>query len=336
MKRALIVGLGSIGMRHLRILQSIESMEIVALRSLREGSSFPAHVGGGVREAYSFAEAISPRPDFAIVATPTSAHLEVCELLAAERVPFLLEKPVSDSLEPARRLARNVEKSGVPVLVGYQLRHHPGFEMTQKMISNGEIGRALHCLGYVGQYLPDWRPGTDYTKNYSAIRSMGGGVVLDLSHEIDLVRSLMGPVTTVSCRSGRVSDLSIDTEDFADILLGHGAANSNVHLNCLERSLVWHTHICGEQGSIIWDYGNDFVLLKTPNRPETRWAAPRDFDRNALFKKQMQHFMDVVFGGIPPRVSLRDSIDTLEISLAAMKSQIEGNVVRISQEQQES
>ena len=108
-------------------------------------------------------------------------------------MPFLLEKPVSCSEQGLDELAALVRQKGLPALVGFQLRYHPGFLRAKAWLGEGRIGRALGLSARVGQYLPDWRPDQDYRESYSAKPGLGGGVIFDLTHELDLASAFIGP-----------------------------------------------------------------------------------------------------------------------------------------------
>jgi len=203
-------------------------------------------------------------------------------------------------------------------MVGFQLRFHPGYRRLMEIIRSGRIGRVLHLHGYVGQYLPDWRPGRDYRTGYSAQRSLGGGVVLDLCHEIDLALSIQGTVDRVACLAGRFSDLAIDTEDMADLVLRHqDRALSVIHLNYLERVYVWTTRVTGELGSAVWDYGQGFLELQLADGTRERWENPAGFDRDTLFREQMRRWLEVLDGQAAPEVDLRQGIYVTRVALAA-------------------
>jgi predicted dehydrogenase len=187
----------------------------------------------------------------------------------------------------------------------------------------------LHCLGYVGQYLPDWRPSIDYSENYSAKKDMGGGVLLDLSHEINIVSALMGRANDVFCRCGRISELNIDSEDFADVLLSHERAASVIHLNYLEREYTWHTRVTGENGTLIWYFDQGRIVLERNKERKLVWECPADFSRDMLFERQMRHFLDVVSGMAKPVVSYRDAVESLAIVEAAKLSNKTGSAVKV-------
>lgn len=328
MKTALFIGLGSIGKRHLRVLRSLGNFNVIALRS-KPAAPGTVSQEEGIKNVYSLEEALYSYPDFAIVSNPTSLHVLTCLQLLAEKIPVLLEKPIAIDIEGGKALLNASEAFRTPVLVGYQLRHHPGFMLAKETLDSGELGRALHFLGYVGQYLPDWRPTQDYTKSYSAKPEMGGGVLLDLSHEIDIARALMGPVSTVACLCGRVSNLDIESDDCADLLLAHNHSQTSIHLDYLSREYTWYSVISCERGVICWDYGEGFVSIVKAGSEVRRWVCPPEFDRDALFCAQMRHFLEVVDHTRLPMVSLSDGLATLELVIAAGNSQATGKHVAL-------
>src|SRR6185369_10238367 len=128
----------------------------------------------------------------------------------------------------------------LPVLIGYTLRYHPGFLAFTEAFTSGKIGRALSLRAEVGQYLPDWRPGADYRQSVTAQRGLGGGALLELSHEIDLARALLGMPQSVQAYFDRLGDLDIDVEDTVELMMRHQTgkhshAVASIHLDLLQR-----------------------------------------------------------------------------------------------------
>ena len=319
--KALIIGMGSIGRRHLRLLRELIDVEILCFRS-GKGRVVP-----GFDNNYRFKtvdnldQAIGERPDFAIIASPTSLHVENALTLARASIPFLIEKPVSDRLEGLDILKKTVLEKNLPVIVGFQLRHHPGYKQLLQLINSGEIGTPLSFHGYVGQYLPDWRPEEDYRMSYSAKRDLGGGVILDLCHEIDIAISIFGQVVRVSSFCDHYSDLEIETEDMADIIMEHqGRRLSHVHLNYLERQYEWVTRIMGSLGTVIWDYGRGYVEIIRPDGTTGRWNDPDGLERDWLFREQLKQWLEILDGKNVPAVSLDDGIIVTRVALAAKLS----------------
>lgn len=320
----LFIGLGSVGKRHLRILRRIA--KIKALKVMRKGVD-PGDESEDIRDVkvcYSIAHAVEKKPDFAIISTPSAYHLKPAMELIDARIPFIVEKPISHNLDGLDLLQEKAEKNNVPVLVGFQMRYHPAFDRIISWIKEGNIGRPLCLLGEVGQYLPDWRPLIDYRNNYSAHSNMGGGVILDLCHEIDIALKIMGPIQKVSCICGTYSDLEITSEDIALISSEHqGKVVSNLCLNYIERGYIWKTRIVGSKGTITWDYGSGFALLQTEGSRELQYEDPDGFHRDDLFLTQLKLWIEVVRGNAQPCVTLKEGIEAMKVCNAAHRSAAE-------------
>jgi CMP-N,N'-diacetyllegionaminic acid synthase len=150
------------------------------------------------------------RFDYFVIATETNRHYQnLCELNAAvsDRT-ILVEKPL---------FFREANFSDVRnrIFVGYNLRFHPALQKARELLQGKKVS-AVNVQ--VGEYLPWWRPGTDYRACYSAKRSEGGGVVFDISHEIDYIQWLFGAMNKLVSLTGRLSDLEIDSDDYSSVL----------------------------------------------------------------------------------------------------------------------
>ena len=217
---ALVIGFGSAGARHARNLGALGCKTAVVSRRKID---FPSRY-----EELPYALE-DHRPDYVVIANSTDEHLSTIEELAALGYSgtVLVEKPLfSRSVDfPANRF-RNV-------FVGYNLRFHPVLRRLRSLLKDQTV---ISAQAYVGQYLPSWRPERDYRKSYSANRSGGGGVLRDLSHELDYLTWLLGGWTSVAAVGGHLSDLEIDSDDVFGLMLT--TANCPVvlaQLNYLDR-----------------------------------------------------------------------------------------------------
>jgi predicted dehydrogenase len=220
MQRVLVIGYGSIGVRHARLLNELGCH--VAIVSRRE-VDFPLAYFG-------LAEAIAAEhPDYVVIANETSQHRQTLSALAqlGYTGTVLVEKPLFSnwkdfSLLPFRK-----------IFVAYNLRFHPVIKRLRSLLEGEQI---LSVQAYVGQYLPDWRPGSDYRTSYSASAKQGGGVIRDLSHELDYLIWLLGSWERVSALGGHLSALEIDSDDvFALMLVTQKCPVVTLQLNYLDR-----------------------------------------------------------------------------------------------------
>jgi predicted dehydrogenase len=219
---ALIIGYGSIGARHARLLRSM-GHDVACVTKNRE-CPYPAfpNIQAALEET---------SPWLAVISTATAEH--AANLKALLKAGFtgriLVEKPLFE------RVRDITPAPGDNVFVAYNLRFHPMVARTRELLAGRTI---LNARFAVGQYLPDWRPGTDYTKSYSASRSRGGGVLRDLSHELDLALYLLGGWKRATAMGGHYSDLAIDSDDqFAVLMETRRCPVVGVHTDYLSRSV---------------------------------------------------------------------------------------------------
>lgn len=326
--RILLVGLGSIGARHAANLRSLGVTELLALRS---GTQPTRETPDGIRSCERLEDALSWRPDAALITNPTALHVPIALQLAGAGCHLFIEKPLSNSLTGVQQLADLAKQRGLVALVGFNLRFHPALLKVREILSGGSLGALLAVRAHVGQYLPEWRPDQDYRAGYGASKALGGGVILDLIHELDYVIWLAGTVTSVFCLADHVSSLSTETEDVAEISLrlARGAIAS-VHLDCLDRALVRTSRFVLEEGSVECDLiSNEVRVFRAPERV---WSTVHtgDADRNAMYVAEMRHFLACLRGEVEPVVGLEHAATVLTIALAAKESALSGCQVAIN------
>lgn len=330
----LLVGSGSAGRRYARILRArLPEAHRTLLRRPDAPPLDPATADMADRVTGDLASALDPRPDIAVIASPATTHLAHATVIADAGVPMLIEKPLSADLEGCEDLARRCAAGGVPVVVGFTLRYHPGFLALAERIRAGAIGRPLSVRAEVGQYLPDWRPGTDYRRSVTAQRALGGGALLELSHEIDLARALLGMPWSVAAHLDRVGDLEVDVEDTVEIVthhdLGEGrTAVASIHLDLLTRPARRRLTVTGADGRLDLDFITGRLSLATPAAGIEEIPVDPVADRDELYAAEIGDLLQAVDGG-RPRVGLEDGVDTQRIIDAARRSDAEGRTIEL-------
>ena len=328
----LIVGLGSIGRRHLNNLVALGQGDIILFRTHR--STLPDDELVAYPVETSLEAALAHKPDAVIITNPTGLHLDAAIPAAQAGCHLLLEKPVSDKLDQrVNMLQRTVDQAGVATLVGFQFRFHPVLEKLKASLAAGVIGRLLNFRAHWGEYLPGWHPWEDYRQSYAARRELGGGVVNTLCHPLDYVRWLFGEVHSLYALTDQVSDLALDVEDLAEITLTfESGLVGSVHLDYFQQPPAHWLEINGTQGHIRWDNGTGIARVYTAH--DDRWVRfepPVGFKRNALFLAEMRHFLSVINGEAPSRCSLEDGIKSLVLTTAVHESARMGIKVEIPQ-----
>jgi hypothetical protein len=280
----IIIGLGSIGQRHQGILTSL-GHEVI-----------PCHRGDDLKALIS-----ATHPDGVLICNPTSLHLKTAKAVLEFDLPLLIEKPLSHNLDGTADLKGKI-------LVAYCLRFQPGLRQIKQQLTDRAIGKVLTAKIFCSTYLPEWHPGTDYTQSYSAKKSLGGGVLLDLSHEIDYAVWFFGRAKIVSAKLQIVPELKIETEAVADLEIEFvSGVTAQIHLDYVTKPPRRGCLIKGEAGNLSWQYpgpGNMYI-------------------------DEIKHFIDIVKNQAQPLVPLADARHILEIIEAAKKSSLTGKIIKL-------
>ena len=227
-------------------------------------------------------------------------------------------------------LRTEVRSRGLTAAVGYNLRHWDPLRSVQRLVADGALGRVHGARAEVGQHLADWRPDTDYRTSVSARAALGGGALLELSHEVDYVTWILGePVATsaVLSRSGR---LDVDVEDTADLLIEYeSGACASVHLDMLQRPAVRTARFHGDRGFIDLDLLDGRVRCSNELEPPAKQAVV-SVGLRGTYLAQVRDFLDAAGSGAEPAVPLDEGILTLEVLEAARLASAEGRRVLIS------
>jgi predicted dehydrogenase len=209
-------------------------------------------------------------------------------------------------------------------MVGYQLRFHPCVIRLTEIVRSGILGNLLGVRATIGEYLPNWHPYEDYRIMYAARSDLGGGVVLSQIHEFDYLYSLFGLPSRIYALGGHWSDLEIDVEDTASILmeapLGSRVLPIQLHQDFLQSPASRQCEVIGDKGRVVMDLHALTVSLFTLGRAKPEVFRLENFDRNIVFLDQARHFLHCVETREKPIVDLADGIQSLRMALAVKQS----------------
>jgi predicted dehydrogenase len=316
--RFLVVGCGSIGKRHIGNLLHLAAGEVIAMdldAARREETAGRMRI----EVLDDLDRALDRDPEVVLVATPPSTHLDVALRAALRGCHLFVEKPLADRIDGLDELERTTSANNLVTMVGCNMRFHPGLVEVKRLIDEGAVGRVVAALAQFGQYLPSWHPREDYRRSYSARRDRGGGVILDAIHEIDYLRWMLGDVTEVACFAGTLSDLEIDTEDTAAIVLRFATgAVGEVHLDYVQHAYTRGCRIIGTEGVVRWDHpsGETAFFAATTKRWETTRSLS-GWDPNEMYVAELRRFLRCLTGREPPLNDLSEARKVLQIAVAA-------------------
>lgn len=324
----LVVGSGSIAHRHIANLKSLYASSQVSCVSA-SGRTLTIQETGADKIFSSLAQAIQVRPKFAIVASPSTLHTQHMADLISAGIPVLVEKPVADSLESIAPQQALFQANLNIIDVGYNLRFMPSAIKLKALLSESLIGRIHSIQADVGQYLPDWRPHSDYRNNVSAQATLGGGALLELSHEIDYLRWLFGEFDRVFCYTRKSGHLDIDVDDCVDALFTNSEGTSaHLHMDFLQRHAERCCKVIGDTGTLHWDIMKNRITLRTKDSETVLFDDPA-YDRNDMYIKEIESFASMIDNHTSPSVGLPDALRTLAIIEAMRKSSRTGQVVSL-------
>jgi predicted dehydrogenase len=226
-------------------------------------------------------------------------------------------------------------RRGIVLMTAYNMRFLPALQRFRELIRQGRVGHVLSVRAEVGQYLPSWRPGNDYRSNVSAQAALGGGALLELSHEIDFLRWIFGEIDWVNAALLRQSVLEIDVEDTVHLLLGfrqiteRGPLVAAVDIDFIRHDTTRNCTAIGEAGSLRWNALEGKVEFYAPGG--TAWEVLEECpsQRDDSYLAEWRHFLECVETGAQPMISGEDGLAVLQVIEAARASSAAGAVAKV-------
>lgn len=332
-KRILIVGLGSIGSRHLRLLRGLfPSADIRVLRH-QATDQIPEYANGCL---HSIDQAIVFTPNIAIIANPATFHIDVATALAQAGVHLLIEKPLSSSAHGIQELIDICKQKKLVLFIGYNLRFFTSLRCFRDFLIEGLVGKVLSVRSEMGQYLPSWRRGRDYRQTVSARHDLGGGVLLELSHELDYLRWIFGEISWVRATLSKQSDLEIDVEDTAHLVLGFMPRldgyelKATVNLDFIRHDPIRLCTAIGDDGTLRWNGITGQVTLYKNGVNAWKELHSMRPEQDDSYKAELISFVDCVAKSQPPSITAEDGFAVIKIIDAAKKSMLsDGSLIRL-------
>lgn len=333
--KIVIVGLGSIGTKHLIILRKLLPESIIKILHHNTSEKYPNQANGVLK---NISEALAFFPDLVIISNPSPYHLNYAIPFSEKGINLFIEKPLSSNLKNIKKFLSKVKTNKTFVSLGYNLRFVSSLIEFKKQLIESDIGKIYFFNSVAGQYLPDWRPKLDYTKNVSANKNLGGGVLLELSHEIDYARWLFGEVEFTNGQIFTNSNLDINVEDTAYILLKfkqnlqNHKMNGLINLDFVRRNKTRECSVVGENGTLNWNALNSSVNFYSSETHKWKTLYKDELDLNESYIKQWMDVINRIEKKLTPSVNVLDGIRTLEIIEAIKLSSVNNREVKIEYE----
>ena len=267
------------------------------------------------------------------ICNPSNMHLTSSLLYAKKKSNIFIEKPLSNSLDNVEKFKRIVKYNKINCAVGFQLRYHPFLKKIKSIIQNNNLGKIEKSYIRNSHYLPYHHKYENYKKGYAANNSLGGGVILCFTHELDYANFLFGKPKEVFCIGGNRSNLKLDVEDFANIKINYEFRKNNfpvyIDLDFIEKIQRRYCKIIFKNGEIYWDLKKDTLSIKNKNKKKLLLNS-KFKNRNDLFLKQIKEVMRNFKNKTKARSNLDNGISSLKIALAAKKSMKTKKLIKIN------
>lgn len=306
-----MIGLGSIGCRHLKNLAQILcersiSFQIDALRS--KSSPLNNEVSSYITQEYFNIDSLPTDYDIIFITNPTNLHYETILSCIDKAKYFFIEKPLFHDINISlSNLLQQQNKN--KFYVACPLRFNPVIRYLKDNIAHDDL---YSVRAISSSYLPDWRPEVDYKTNYSAHKNQGGGVSLDLIHEWDYITYLFGIPNTVYNISGKFSCLDIDSDDLSIYIAHYQDKLVELHLDYFGRNPQRKIELYTRDYTVYGDLLNRTIIYKGHT------SKTLNFEAEDIYINEMNYFIDTIINGTPNFNNIEHANYVLNIALGGI------------------
>lgn len=309
--------MGSIAKRHLVNLRQLHpDAQIYAVSSSGNNAELP----NGADSIVSLDKLISYQPDYVIVASPAPYHVNTAQQLLAQGIAVLVEKPLADNADSCKQLQTYCDNHITEaVAVGYCLRFLPSATVVKDYLSKGLLGTIYNVEANIGQYLPNWRSDKNYKDSVSARKELGGGALLELSHELDYLYWLLGDLTLQHSWLRTTDELGLDVEEIANLVLtSENNIYVTVHLDFIQKSVQRTCEFIGEKGRLVWDLLTNSVNIYHAAGKDTLYSEP-EYNKNNMYIDMLTAFEGMARGAVTNLATIGSATKVVQLIDEAKK-----------------
>jgi predicted dehydrogenase len=291
--RVVVVGMGSIGLRHARLCRERADLSVEICDVRPEGLREAASTLGAVRAWSNIEEALASHPDIVIVATPHDTHAPVSEAALNVGAHVLCEKPMSDTLASARSMLEAARTSKRILRIAFMLHFHPGARRMKELLRSGTLGTPVFGRYSVGSYITLENSRSRYQQ------ALFGALVMDYAHGIDLMQWLFDrPPAGVYARGiqGGALELTSTPNVLSAVLDYDTPLISELHIDYVAKPQTNVVEVVGDQGWASLDIMSGVLTIGNRAKAETLQEKPV-FERDNMYREQMAQFLALMRGG---------------------------------------
>jgi len=320
--KVLVVGMGSIGKRHVSNLLDINpNIEIDVFDNIEKKIlDIKKEYSVNVVEEHSVD---SNNYDCILVCTSPSSHIDIALRAVNSGSNVFIEKPLSINMDKVNELQELKNKNNIHVFVGYNFRFNKGINLIKKIVEQEKFGKILHVSSYFGQYLPDWKPEQDFKDNYTAWKKLGGGIILDNSHEIDYLTWMFGKPKSIQSDYIQTDLFPSDTEAICDVILKFEKnILGTIHMDYVRRVYRRTLELLCENAVIEWSLSKNEIRIFDVALDSCDINSTGE-TINDMYIEEMKHVLECVkLNKNSEIISLENGISSLQLSEEIFNSRI--------------
>lgn len=326
----LVAGLGSIGRRHARLLAERADVDVLICDPMEKFlEETTADLGKPPRGTYAkYADALAAKPDMVFITTPNHLHVPMGMAAIDAGCDLLVEKPVSDTLEEARKLVEAARRAGRFMAVGYMLRFDMGLARLKSVIDSGGIGTPVGGRAMIGSYI------TLLNARSPDRASRPGSLVVDYTHEMDFIRWLFGPTDRVMAAGARLGDVELKPEPnvFQTIMMMKNGTLVQIHFDYVQFPQRRIFEVYGDRGTLSYDFMSGEIRHFRHGR-DHKWESldvpPMTQRWDDLFRLEHESILTRRAAGQAPMVSGADGLAALADAQAMLRAAAEGAIIAV-------
>ncbi len=311
----LVVGCGSIGRRHARLLSERPCLDVLVCDTREENLQAALSEAPGSRGFSDYENALAEGPDAVFVCTPNHLHRPMAVAALEAGCHVLCEKPIADTVDNGEAIAAAAERAAGTLVVGYSLRSHAGLKRLRELVAEGVCGTIVGGRAMVGTYFTLMCATTNYRLEEE------NALIIDYTHLLDYMALLIGPITRVSAESVTMGDLPImPTPNVFSLILTHeSGALSQMHADYVQHPQRHMTEVFGDEGVLCYDWMAGELRIFDPQR-EGYHVENVVVGRDDIYRVEHEEFFAAITGEGPPACTAAEGVQALRAAMAAVES----------------
>lgn len=328
-EKYLVVGAGNISKKHIDNIKRLKRNSLVFNLS-SSGRNIDPQSNNADYLLRNFQEAHEHKFSAVIIASPASFHIEHALFFSSLNIPLLIEKPLSDNLKKYEEASNTLLDLNEKIKIAYNLRYLNSMIFFKNFLRENLLGKIYSVQSEVGQNLINWRPKKNYKHTVSSNKKLGGGALLELSHELDYLTWIFGDIQSVFCKLSNTNHFDIDVEDNVEsILQTKSGLCINLHMDFLQNKTIRKCKVIGEKGTLDFDLLENKIIHYQENEKIEIIYNENVFDQNQPYIDMLQDFLNPDTEKLNNLASLDEAKYVLAIIEAMRASSKENSLIKV-------